>query len=126
MRQIDPVALEDVLHLQFEQVGVGEDVAAAPEDAGFLVVFDGIGQQVLQGSMLVDDLGHGFSPAPEGRLAPAVATMSMDWDEGWSGLHRTTWGSGGSARAQGIHLVVDAVDEGRQLDVEDDLGKRPA
>ena len=36
--QIDPVALEDVPHLQLEQLGIGEDVAADPIDASLRVV----------------------------------------------------------------------------------------
>ena len=40
MGQIDPVALEDIFHLQIEQFRVGEDVAAAAENAGFRIVHD--------------------------------------------------------------------------------------
>ena len=36
--EIDPVALEDRLHLQLEQLGVGEDVAGHAEDAALGVV----------------------------------------------------------------------------------------
>jgi len=32
VRQVDPVALEDVLHLKLEHLGIGEDVAADAVD----------------------------------------------------------------------------------------------
>jgi hypothetical protein len=58
VRQIDPVALEDVLHLELEQRLVGEDVAAAAEDAGVLVVLHRGGEQVVQFGGGVDRRGH--------------------------------------------------------------------
>ena len=54
--EIDPVALEDVLHLQFEQLGVGEDVAAAAIDAVFAILDDGMLDAVSDGG------GHCVSP----------------------------------------------------------------
>src|SRR5690606_17327299 len=38
--EVDPVALEDVLHLQVEQALIGEHLALAAEDALFFVVFN--------------------------------------------------------------------------------------
>ncbi|VZQ80853.1 Uncharacterised protein [Escherichia coli] len=38
VREIHPVVLEDVLHLQLEQIGVGEDVSAAAEYARLFVI----------------------------------------------------------------------------------------
>ncbi|MCY1466413.1 hypothetical protein D9M71_847120 [compost metagenome] len=52
MGEIQPVALEDVLHLQFEQAGVGEHLALAAEDPFFGVIFK-------QGMQVVDTQGHG-------------------------------------------------------------------
>ena len=40
MREVDPVALEDVLHLEFEDLRIREDVASDPEDATCRVVFE--------------------------------------------------------------------------------------
>ena len=45
VREIDPVAFEDVLHLQLEKRGIGEDVAAAAVDAAVLVILKGRFQQ---------------------------------------------------------------------------------
>ena len=44
--QVDPVALEDVLHLQLEDLLVGEDPPVGAVDAGFRVVDHGVGQDV--------------------------------------------------------------------------------
>lgn len=53
--EVDPVALEDVLHLEFEDVLVGEDAPVGPEHAGVRVVDDGVGQDVGDG---VQGCGH--------------------------------------------------------------------
>ncbi len=58
VRQIHPVALEDVLHLELVQRRVREDVAAATEDAGRLVILHGGFQQVIQVVRSVDGDGH--------------------------------------------------------------------
>jgi hypothetical protein len=42
MRQIDPVALEDMLHLGFKQALVGEDIAAAADHPGLAVIDNGL------------------------------------------------------------------------------------
>lgn len=52
MGQVDPVALEDVLHLQVEQARVGEHLAFAAIDAGFTVV-------LKHGIEVVESQGHG-------------------------------------------------------------------
>lgn len=48
MCEVDPVALEDVLHLEFIKISVGEDVAAAPENTVFFVILNGALQQFVQ------------------------------------------------------------------------------
>lgn len=63
MGEIDPVAFEDVLHLQLEEVFVGEDVATATEGAGLMIVLDRCREQVVEGLGFVDNGGHGSSPA---------------------------------------------------------------
>lgn len=71
--QVHPVALEDVLHLQLEQLGVGEDVAAAAVQAGLLVIHQGGGQQLLESFGAFDDGGHGSVSGMRWRhSAPAV------------------------------------------------------
>jgi len=56
MGEIDPVALEDVPHFQFEQLRIRENVAAYPILARLRVVFYGR----IDGSL---DAVHSFSPA---------------------------------------------------------------
>ncbi|MNT82806.1 hypothetical protein D3C72_2225870 [compost metagenome] len=51
--QIDPVRFKEVLHLQFEQLGVGEYVAAAAKDTGLLVVLHRRFQQRLDSVVFV-------------------------------------------------------------------------
>ena len=62
--QVDPVAFEDVLHLEFEQRRVGKDVAAAAVDAGVLVVLQGAVQQLFNVAVGVGGCGrvHGMRP----------------------------------------------------------------
>src|SRR5690606_36799169 len=50
--EVDPVALEDVLHLQFEQALVGEHLALAAEDALLFVVFN-------ERIKVIESQGHG-------------------------------------------------------------------
>ena len=57
--QVDPVALEDVLHLQFEDVLVGEDAAVGAIHARGLVFDDGVGED---GRGVVQGLGHWVPP----------------------------------------------------------------
>lgn len=52
--KIDPVALEDVLHLKGEQVFIGEDIAAAPKYAGFMIIQHRGGEQMIEVTGLVD------------------------------------------------------------------------
>ena len=59
VREIHPVVLEDVLHLQFEQTGVGEDVATAAENARLFVIHHRGREQVIQFVGFVDQGGHG-------------------------------------------------------------------
>ena len=59
MGEVDPVALEDVLHLQLEDVLVGEDAAVGAIHARGLVFDDGIGKH---GRGVIDGLGHGIPP----------------------------------------------------------------
>ena len=60
--QVDPVALEDVLDLQFEDLLVGEDPAVGAVDAGLRVVDDGVGEDRRDvGQVLGDRCGHGAS-----------------------------------------------------------------
>jgi hypothetical protein len=62
MREIDPIALEDVLHLEIEQIGVREDIAAATEYTVLPVVLDGGMKQFIQLRGFVDNDGHVSSP----------------------------------------------------------------
>jgi hypothetical protein len=48
VREVHPIALEDVLHLEIIKVGVGKDVTAAPENTILLVVLYGALQQLIQ------------------------------------------------------------------------------
>jgi hypothetical protein len=57
--QVDPVALEDVLHLQLELLLVGEDPAVGAVDAGRGIVDDGVGEHGLQ---VLQRVGHGRPP----------------------------------------------------------------
>ena len=41
MRQVDPVALEDVLHLEFEDLRIGEDIARDAEGAARRIIHQG-------------------------------------------------------------------------------------
>ena len=57
--QVDPVALEDVLDLQFEDLLVGEDPTVGAVDAGLGVVDDGVGEDGRDvGQVLGDRCGH--------------------------------------------------------------------
>lgn len=47
--EVHPVALEDVFHLELEQILVGEDRPVGADDAFFRDVLDGIGQGALEG-----------------------------------------------------------------------------
>jgi hypothetical protein len=51
-----------VLHLEFVQIGVREDVAATTEDAIFLVILNGVAQQVVQFPCFINSCGHESSP----------------------------------------------------------------
>ncbi len=63
VRQVDPVALEDVLHLEFKQGLVGKGAAVQPVVAGF-AVFHQVVVQALQGRAVVRVNGdHEVSPA---------------------------------------------------------------
>ena len=62
VRQVHPIALEDVFHLELKQIGVGEDVAAATEYTALLVVLNGGVQQFIQLRGFVDNGGHECSP----------------------------------------------------------------
>jgi hypothetical protein len=44
--QVDPVRFEEVLHLQFEQFWIGEDIATAAENTLFFVVFKAVSSNV--------------------------------------------------------------------------------
>lgn len=55
MREIDPIVLEDMFHLQIEQLGVGKGIAPTTESAGFDIVDDRGGDTVAQGGI------HGLS-----------------------------------------------------------------
>jgi hypothetical protein len=48
VRQVHPIALEDVFHLEFEQITVGEDVAAATEYTALFVILNSGMQQFIQ------------------------------------------------------------------------------
>ena len=84
VRQIHPVAFEDVLHLEFVQVGVREDVAAATENAVLLVILDGGMQQFIQLRGFVDNGGHVCSPYACSRRW-SLALVSNDSCEELSG-----------------------------------------
>jgi hypothetical protein len=59
--QVDPVALPDVLHLQLEELGVGEHVAAGAEDALFRLVLNDAVQAA--GDLVETGIGeHGSLP----------------------------------------------------------------
>jgi hypothetical protein len=68
MREINPIAFEDMLHLELEQIGVREDIAAATEYAVFPVILNGGVQQFIQLPGFVDNCGHVYSPT----RAPAM------------------------------------------------------
>ncbi len=68
VRQVHPIALEDVFHLEFEQIGVGENVAAATEYTVLLVVLNGGVQQFIQLRGFVDNCRHECSPCACSRL----------------------------------------------------------
>jgi hypothetical protein len=84
VRQVHPVALEDVLHLQLEDLLVGEDLPLGPDEAVLAVVHDGVGEDLANvGQVLGHDVlllvrmsgagrllgtcGPGPRPAPAGR-----------------------------------------------------------
>jgi len=56
--KIDPVAFEDVLHLEFEDLGVGEDVSGDPVGAPFDVVLHRAVERLLH------RIEHLFPPRP--------------------------------------------------------------
>ncbi|EKD98039.1 MAG: hypothetical protein ACD_23C00614G0002, partial [uncultured bacterium] len=74
VRQVDPVAFEDVLHLQLEQIGVREDVSAAAIDAVFLVVLQGAFDQGLD----IRALGGG-SGGVHGGIPRGAAVSCSAW-----------------------------------------------
>ena len=78
MGQINPVTLEDVLHLQREQILVREDVAAAAEQPGLGVVLHGCRQQGIQIAGLVDDRRHEWS-SPRGCAGYGHALLRCHW-----------------------------------------------
>src|SRR3954451_6446242 len=47
VREVDPVALEDVGQLQLEELLVGEDPTVGPVDAGLAVIDDSVGENVV-------------------------------------------------------------------------------
>ncbi|MCY1226282.1 hypothetical protein D9M72_385090 [compost metagenome] len=68
--EIDPVAFEDVLHLQFEDLFIGENFALGTDDAVLTVVDHGVGKDVADVGQV---LGHG---------------VLLHWRvlDGWSGI----------------------------------------
>ena len=80
--QVDPVAFEDVLHLEFKQRRVGKDVATAAVDAGVLVVLQGVVQQLFKVAVGVGYCGrvHGVR-APWGEVVPYDARRGSDLTE---------------------------------------------
>lgn len=56
--QVDPVPLEDVLHLELEDLLVGEDLALGADHAVLAVVDDGVVDDVVQ---MAQVLSHGSS-----------------------------------------------------------------
>ncbi len=70
MGQVDPVAFEDVLHLQFKQIRIGEDVSAAAEDAGVLVVLERTVQQLFNVAETVAGGGQGHGVSLWGEVIP--------------------------------------------------------
>ena len=54
--EINPVAFEDVLHLQFEDLFIGENFALGPDDAVLTVVDHGVGKDLADMGQV---LGHG-------------------------------------------------------------------
>ena len=75
--QVDPVALEDVLHLQFEDVLVGEDAAIGAIHARGLVFDDGVGKD---GRGVVQGLGHWVPPLTAvGSPQPCIQCPPSQW-----------------------------------------------
>ena len=97
VRQVHPVAFKDVLHLQFKQRGVGEDVAAAAVDARVLVILQGAVQQPFDVAIRVGDCGrvHGVRSL-WGEVIPHDARRGSDPTE-MTGLARC----GGLRRSTG-------------------------
>ncbi len=59
MGEVDPVALEDVLHLQLEDFLVGENAAVGAVHTAGRVFDDGIGQD---GRSVIQSVGHWVPP----------------------------------------------------------------
>ena len=78
--EVDPVALEDVLHLQFEDVLVGEDAAVGAIHARGLVFDDGVGED---GRGVVQGLGHWVPPLTAvGSPQPCIRCPPSQWKDG--------------------------------------------
>ena len=94
--EVDPVALEDVLHLQLEDVLVGEDAAVGAIHARGLVFDDGVGED---GRGVVQGLGHWVPPLTAvGYPQPCIRCPLSQWKDGCVPLDKN------SGRAVGRHL----------------------
>jgi len=70
--EIDPIALEDVLHLEFEDLRVGKDVSGDPVGPLFGVVFQHRVERFL------DRIVHLFPPRPY-RLPGVRSALSWSY-----------------------------------------------
>jgi hypothetical protein len=76
MGQVDPVALEEVLHLQVEQPGVGEDLAIAAVDAAGWILDQGPVQ--FPRDIIERDYGHDLSSSSLRRGRPKTPYSGND------------------------------------------------
>ena len=83
--QVDPVALEDVAHLQLEDLLVGEDPAVGPVDAGIAVVDDGIGENAAH--MIGRGCRRWCGVAGECHLGTSWCGLSPDLGITWGQSH---------------------------------------